>query len=361
MKKLLFTLLIGVSLIFGINSINAKEINHFYSNANENITLDETINGDSALAGQNIDLKGDIQGIGFMAGETITHEGKSLYGFIAGNNINIKGEIEKSLYIAGNNIIFDKNAKIGNDAQIAGENITLEGQINRDINGYASNIVIKEGTTIKGNINLNANKITIENNVIINGTLKYNEDATISIKNKDNIGKIKTTKAEIEKKVDTKKLVSSMINIIIVFLVLVILLPKTVEKTTTNYLNKNLTGYLRSMGTGILLLICIPIICLMLLISNIGVALGLITSCIYIIGLYLSYIYSGVIFGNLLLVKLLKLNSNKYLSGIIGILLIKVLSIIPIIGVIVSVVAIIIGLDAIYRLIFTEKKKKEKK
>lgn len=356
MKKFLLTIVISLFLIIGIGNVNASDINHFYAKADNNVIFKDKVDGDAALAGQTVNSRGNILGIGFIAGETVNQYGKIEYGFIAGNNVNIKGKVKNSLYIAGNNITFDKDCSVGKDIFIAGENIILDGNIKRDINIYGTNVTIKKDVTISGNINLKSSNITIEDGVVIKGTLKYSEDAIVSIKDKDSINKIVKIKKIENKSIDTRELASSMINIVIVFLVLVILLPKSVENTTNNYLKKKTGDYIRGFGNGLLLLICLPIVCFMLLVSNIGFNLGLIFSALYLIGLYLSFIYAGIIFGNLLLVKLLKLKSNRYFSGIIGILLIKILTIIPVVGVIITLLSVTIGLNAIYCLMFNKKK-----
>ena len=56
----------------------------------------------------------------------------------------------------------------------------------------------------------------------------------------------------------------------------------------------------------------------------------------------------------------MKLNTNKYLSGIIGIVIIKIVSIIPIFGVLVSILALLLGLGTIWNLIGCINNKKEK-
>ena len=65
----------------------------------------------------------------------------------------------------------------------------------------------------------------------------------------------------------------------------------------------------------------------------------------------LSYIITGFIIGHLILVKLLKLQTNNYLSGIIGICFLEILIIIPILGAIVTIISIALGLSIIWNLI----------
>lgn len=358
--KLKFLLVLFIFLSILTPVVNAQTIDNFYAKADNNLKYEEDVNGDSALAGNIVDILGNIEGIGFIAGNTVNVEGDLEYGFIVGQNVTINGNIENSVYIAGSNITISKDAKIGKDTFIVGENIIIEGTLNRHANITATNIVIKEGAQINGNANLDTNKIDIEQDVTITGTLKYNETATANINSNAQINNTEITE-ETTNVIDTETLLSNILNLIVVFLVISLALPQVIDKTSKIYNKKGLLYYLKYIGIGLLILICIPIICVLLLISSIGAALGLILTGLFIIALYLAYAFAGYLLGELLLLKLLKLNSNKYLTGIIGIALLEILTLIPIIGGIISIIAITIGISTIWLLIKQDEEKSEEK
>ena len=146
---------------------------------------------------------------------------------------------------------------------------------------------------------------------------------------------------------------------VVVFLSITIIIPKTLDKTNEIYEKKN-NNYIKNIGIGFLILICVPLISLILLASNIGVYLGLILVALYAIAIYLSFIIAGYILGNLILVKLMKLNTNKYLSGIIGIILLKILMVIPILSTIICLIAITLGLATIWNLLQKDEEENKK-
>lgn len=354
MKKKIFMLLfMSIIFITGSYNVNANEINNFYIEADEEIKIEESINGETAVAGTIVDILGNIDGIGFLAGETVNQKGNIEYGFIAGNQINISGNTEKSLFAIGTQIDFTKNSNIGRDTFLIGDTINLNGKYQRDLNIKSTIVTIKKGTTIYGDLTIEANKINIEDNVMIYGTLEHNDDATTTISDNE------TLVTDIEKytieneanEIDTNTILSSLLNFIIVFLVIAIVLPKTIEKTNDIYKKQNLVSWCKNIAFGFLLLIIIPIICLLLLISNIGIALGLILTALYVIAIYLAYILSGYIFGNIILRDLLKLKTNIYFSGIIGIILIKILTMMPIINGAIIFIVVTIGMTTIWKLI----------
>lgn len=356
MKKKIFGFLI-LLIVFITSPVSAKEINDFYSTSGNNVKLEDTINGDSAIAGNIIDMIGNIDGIGFIAGETVNVKGSLEYGFMAGNNITVDGVISKNIYAAGNIITFTKNASIGRDIFLAGNEVVLNGNLDRNISISATRVILEDNLTINGNIKINASSIVVKNGANIKGELSYNEDINKDISNNANIGKITTYKIEKDSSFDVKDLLQSTLNMIIVFLVITIIIPKSLEKSENIYNESN--KYAKNIGIGALFLICVPLISLLLILSNIGVSLGIILGLIYGICIYLSYIVSGFILGNLLLGKVMKLNTNKYLSGIIGIVIIKIVSIIPIFGVLISILALLLGLGTIWNLIGCSNNKKE--
>lgn len=349
MKKKIFGILIMLTL-FAIAPVEAKEINSFHMVSDDKVTFEDTVNGDSAIAGNLVDIIGNIDGIGFIAGQTVNVNGNLEYGFLAGQNVNINGQISKNIYAAGETITLSKDANIGKDLFLAGDSINLNGNIQRNINIYASTVTIKKGTTINGNITIEASNIKVEDGASIKGTLKYNEDAKNDISDNSNIGKITTYEKEKNEGFNTSEILSSILNMVVVFLSITIIIPKTLDKTNEIYEKKN-NNYIKNIGIGFLILICIPLISLILLASNIGVYLGLILVALYAIAIYLSFIISGYILGNLILVKLMKLNTNKYLSGIIGIILLKILMVIPVLSTIICLIAITLGLATIWNLL----------
>lgn len=349
MKKKLLALLVLLTFMVAI-PVEAKEINDFYATSDDNVKLQDTVNGDSAIAGNIIDMAGNIDGIGFIAGQTINIKGNLEYGFIAGQNITINGNITKNIYAAGQTITFTKNASIGRDIFLAADTITLNGNLERNINISAAKVIIENGTTINGNINIDTSEIIIKDNVKIEGTLKYNNTAKETISKNAQIAKTQTYKTTDNNQVNKTEILQSILNMVVVFLCITILIPQTIDKTEKIYNNKN-TKYIKNIGIGFLLLICIPLISILLLVSNIGIYLGLIIAGLYLIALYISFIISGFILGNLLLKKLMNLNTNKYLSGIIGIILLKLLMLIPVFGTILGLIALTLGLSTIWNLV----------
>lgn len=358
MKKKIFSLLILLALFITI-PVQAKEINDFHAVADDNVKFEDTVNGDSAIAGNIIDMLGNIDGIGFIAGNNININGNLEYGFIAGQNIKVNSNITKNIYAAGNTITFTKNTTVGRDVIMVANEMTLNGKLERNINISTSKLTIEKDAIINGNINIDASEIIIQDGARIEGTLNYNKNAKTTIGNKVLIGKVKTYENQNTNKIDTTEVLQSVLNMIIVFLSITLLIPQVFEKADKEYEKKN-NKYIKNIAIGFLVLLCVPITALLLLMSNIGTYLGLIIAAIYAIALYLSFIVAGYILGTLLLSKILKLKTNKYLTGIIGILLLKVLMIIPVLGTILAILSLTIGLGTMWNMLWKKEESNKK-
>ena len=89
MKKKIFIITLLLAALV-ITPVSAKEVNSFYTEANDSVKMENNIIGDSAIAGQLVDIIGNIDGIGFIAGRDVNVNGSIEYGFVAGETVNIK-------------------------------------------------------------------------------------------------------------------------------------------------------------------------------------------------------------------------------------------------------------------------------
>ena len=296
-----------------------------------------------------------------IAGQTVNVAGELDYGFVAGQNIKVLGKIYKNIYIAGNAISFTEDSSVGRDAKIVGSDIKLSGRFERNVDAAGNRVIINDKTIIDGDTTIYADEIRIAGNVTIEGTLKYNENAKIVINDSAAIKNIEKTKAvEENNKVNKKALILGIVNLIVVILVLALVLPKAIDKTKRIYDNKGFDTYAKNFFIGLLIMICIPIISLILMASNIGTHLGLITIALYIIGLYIAYGLGAYVIGELIFNRAFKLNINKYLIIIMGIVLIKLLAFIPILGALIVLIVSALGVTTLWNLMKEEETNEKK-
>ena len=126
----------------------------------------------------------------------------------------------------------------------------------------------------------------------------------------ENLKEIKEVMKQKVVKVSLKdKIVSlgySLLRYLFLFMVLTFAFPKLLKHIKTRYVYNKFGDYLTTSGVGVLGMFMFPIIAILLLISNIGVSVGLIMFVLYIILIYMTTIVSGYVLGNLIGIKLFK-------------------------------------------------------
>lgn len=337
MKKLFLVLL---SLFVIMPNVYAVGINDLATFDNE-VSLDKRIEGTSFTLGNNVNIKSEINGISFVAGNNVNDSSKSDYSFIAGNYINLNNITTKDLFVAGNSISIN-SSNIERDVYVAGSSVKISGQIGRNASIAAESVVI-EGD-VSGNIAIEADEITIKDGVKL-GTLKYNDDADIKIKDKSLIGKIKTYK-NVDNSDEKENVLTTLydtftlyLNILLVGFILLFLFGKFFKNINKEELTVG--NVFKKIGIGLLVLICFPIVGIILMISSFGIALSLITTAIYIICIYLSSIFTGYYFSKKILDKKIK---NDYLTLAIGLTAIYILRLIPVVNSLVVIFSLLYGM-----------------
>lgn len=328
--------------------------------ADDNLNISGIYDGTVFFAGSNVTSSSTINGIGFIAGQTLDISGVANYGFFAGNVVNIQGTINNDLFVTGNTISIKDNAKVGRDTYLFASNVSLVNTIiSRNL--YISSVDVNiSNTTILGNVNVNASNIVFGDNVNISGTLKYNDDASITNINKVNAGATLvsvTEKDDIEDVWGNKivNFVISLIGMILIGIILYGIWSNLFKKCSNTMKNYTFGKCLSDIVIGFLILIAVPVISIMLMITIIGIPISIITLISYIISIYLTTIFVGYLLGNFIITKIFKHKENGYLAIVLGVFVIKLIELVPFIGGIVCFIVICLGLSLIVKMLFFKK------
>lgn len=321
--------------------------------ADDSVNVTEEMNGSSFFAGNSVDVDSKINGILFAAGNSVTTAGESDYAFIAGNNIVLNDQKFKDGFIAGSTISID-NVTIERDAYVVGSTVKLNGTIGRNIYIGSGKVNIKG--TINGDATIYAEEIIIEDGATINGTLKYPEDADLTVSESATIGKTIKEKANSldfssKKASFINKLTSnllSLLNVLLIGLVLMLIMPNVFKKIA-EFDEKKIIS---SLGFGFITLIAAPLAAIILMTTLVGMSTGLILLAVYVISIYLSTVFASYYISNLIFKN--KIN-NKFLIYLLGAVIVFVLKLIPFISILTSICILFIGLGLIVNLIFNRK------
>jgi hypothetical protein len=369
MKKT-FLLIIGLTLmIFFPISARALEIRtennisigadqtiegNLYA-AGNNLNIEGTINGDVFFAGQNLNIEGNITGDVFAASQSILING-NIKGSLraAGDNIIINGNISQNTIFIGSNFELRNNGNIGWDLLLAGASADIKGQIGRNLQGIVSQIsisgIINEKVKLKIENKKNAdNGLKISQTARIGGDLNYSSGTRAEIHNEAEIsGEINfTEKASREFNFFGWgfKMIFSIFAAFVVGLVLISLWKKQLLDITET-MKKQIPA---SIGWGLLLMILSPIVCIVLLFTLIGIPLALIIFTLWLIILYISKIFAGILLGRTIVEKIrADRNDSLILSMIIGISIAWLIFSIPFFGQALSLLAVWWGFGGLW-------------
>lgn len=298
--------------------------------------------------------------------------------FVVGTDFDFNSEINSGdLYANVENFNMGEYGFIYRDLNLSSKNATLSGTICRNsfinsskitttstfINTKNFNIEDSSDTlfsgTVKENANINSKNITFkikddaENSIpcLISGNLNYSSKEEIKIDKTIVSGNIKYSKYKSSNTLLSHiveyliNLLTSLVYIVIVYLILNKFASKFIEKLS----DVNISSILKYLGIGILILIAVPIISLLLLISQIGSLLALLLAILYILLLVIAKPIFVITISNIINKKYKSI--NKYLTiGIITILL-SLINLIPYLGIIIYLLVLITGLGLIFKLI----------
>lgn len=300
------------------------------------------VGNNSLLFGNDFATRDNIKGLAFIAGNTVAVENSTKYGFVAGNTVKIAGTIQNDLFVTGNLLNIAETANIGGDVFAAGNEMVAQTDLPGDL-AFTGNTLKIEGTTIHGNVNLSVDKVVFDAETKIEGSLTYNDTATIVGLGNANIKNVESYHIDEEEPSLAREFYAkflSMVGLFLVMLVLIFLMPRLHHEVART---DNTQGVIIRMATGAWLLILIPVLAIFALCSVVGVPLGLILIALYVIAIYVSQGFAGVWVGHLVIEKLAKSRANVYIEALVGIVLLGVLSMLPHIGGLIYFLSLLLG------------------
>ncbi|MBZ4654679.1 MAG: hypothetical protein JG781_2036 [Peptococcaceae bacterium] len=319
--------------------------------AGSSVKIDGTVDGTVFSAAREITINGTINGDLFTAAQEITINGKVMGNlYAAGQDVKIAGQVSGDVFGAGQKIDVTKDALLQRDALLAGAKIVHNGQIQRQLLGYGENISvsglvgsdasmevekleIRDGTMIKGNLTYRSpNKASISNTAKVNGPIDWQ-------KTEPRVHKEKPRFAD-----NFISLILGLLGALLIWFLIHLWRPAFWSSTATIIREQPL----KTLGVGALVLILTPILVILLMITVIGIPLGVIVGLAYGVGIYLAKIIVAVFIGFQLSQKFHwpQLHRGVWLV-LLGLAILALLTRIPFIGFLVTLLVVFAGLGSI--------------
>ncbi|PXF60029.1 MAG: hypothetical protein C4B59_09930 [Candidatus Methanogaster sp.] len=309
------------------------------------IMIDGDVFGDLIAAGGDIEVAGRVDDDAWITGGSLIIDGEIGDDLRAvGGAIHLRGSVADNAMIAGGTIAASSNSAVGGDLDVAGGSIEITGHVGRDLSCGGGSVVL--GGAVDGNATIFADDIRILQSARIQGDLEYTSDKEIEIPAGTVMGDVVYKRSE--KKVEDiySKITSSIISFLSILLI-GLLMVRFAGNTTIRVSDTIATHILKSLGSGVLLLIAIPLIALILMITLIGLPLGLIVLFAYIVILYISKIFVGLAIGRRTVTYAKKEISSPYWHLVVGLIVIAFATKLPLVGFLISLIVILVGLGAL--------------
>jgi cytoskeletal protein CcmA (bactofilin family) len=324
------------------------------------IDINGTINGDVIVAGNSVTINGPVAGDVIAAGNTVRIKGPVSGSVrVAGSTVEVSAEVEKSVWAVGSTVAIGPEAEVGWDVYSAGANVEIKGPIGRDVWVAGANVLIANevGNNILASIDTEGHLI-LSPGAKVGGDLTYKAGSEKQLDLKEGAevtGEISKKAIVIPAKPDVKKAfgvggiffkIISLFSLLVIGLVMITLMPKVILQVKEEMIKR--PG--PAIGWGLVYLILTPVVAFLLMITIIGLPLGLIIIPLYVISLYISKVIAGFVLGLLLLNNL---NRNKKYSGhlvwplILGLAVLLVIINIPVIGWLVKLLLMLWALGAL--------------
>ncbi|MHB0912245.1 MAG: bactofilin family protein [Armatimonadota bacterium] len=300
------------------------------------------IGEDLAIAGNTVQIAGNVRGDVLAAGSTVTVTGSVAQSLLAaagtlsasgpvgndtylcGGTVNLSGTVRDNAWLAGGTVSLLPGATVGSDLLAAAGTLNVDGRVSGDLYANAGTVTLGPQAVVTGNVYTTV-KPRVSPGARIGGRV---------------IVKPAPQRPERRPPSPVAKFFTWLLTLAMLYAVGAVLLalaPRMVSDIGGTLLARPWWSLL----IGFLILLAMPAVILVLMLTIIGIPLGLIVLALYLVVLYISRIFAAVALGRLVVGQ-----RSSYLTLLVGLAIIWVVGVIPVIGWIVNFAALLFGLGA---------------
>ena len=311
----------------------------------QNIVIEDAINGNVFAFGANVTVKEEIVGDLFVLANTLTIEETAVIHsniFALANTMIVKGEVYYDIYALANSFELDSSSYIYRDLKLYSQEVTLNGLIAKDAYIFANSITMPE----------NARSL-------IGGNLHYTSTQEFTFPEEAVLGEIQYTPYE-ENSPSAGEIilsyVTNFINVIVYALVIILIIilgaPKFAEKISYALIQKS---YI-SAGIGILAIVLIPFVAILAFATGFLTYISIVLLVIYGVVLASTLAIFGIAIGKYLVDKLKNPSKGKFiLLSILSASVLWLTRLIPYIGGYITLFIFVVGLGVFIFTLFIRK------
>ncbi|MDO8742668.1 MAG: polymer-forming cytoskeletal protein [bacterium] len=279
------------------------------------------VSGDGLLVAGSVSSRAKVAGDLRVLGGSISVEETVLGDLIAlGLSVNNSGRVSGNSFIIAANAVFDNGAS--GPVTIYGNNIALSGDFRGDVDIVASG------------------RVTLAPDTVIRGKLIYEAPDTATIPESATvIGGIKYTSASYLPDVGTSRILAlvslgfflfaRILGALILAGLLAGLFPKLAEAVSERAHTDHLRSLLLTMLLGFAILVAAPVLIILLALTFVGIGLSILLVLLYALLALFSFLYAGILLGNMFARRFLKREAVLWRDGVLGMLALSLITLVP--------------------------------
>ncbi len=319
--------------------------------AGGNVTSAGSVTGDLTAVGGNVLVSGAVSGDVAAGGGNVTVLGNVGDDLRAGGGtIVLNGRIAGDLVVGGGQVTIS-GPGVGGDVVWGGGMLRIDAPVTGDLTLGGGEVYIN--SPIQGSIKFTGEKLTLGAGAVITGTLTYSTPKEAVI---EDGAVVNGETVYTPTKQDSKKMAMGILSLVFLgkmlaafacALVVGLIFNRYVREVTANAGSRPLL----ELGRGFLALIALPAASIVLLVTVLGIPLGLLGLVVFVGMLILVSIITPIVLGSLVYRFFTKRDYEvTWLSILIGVIVYTVLGLIPFVGWILCFAAFLITLGAMIRI-----------
>lgn len=287
----------GTSVDIGANDRITEDL---YSSAGS-VTISGTVTRDASIAAGRARIDGTIDGSVMLAAGRADVPGTiggSLR--IAGGVVEVGGDVAGDLVVLGGRVTVPSGGSVGGDVIVAGGIVNLQGDIAGDVRGIAVSTTI--AGIVGGDVEIESSRVSVPGTARIAGDMRYltagNPDISSAARITGTTERVAQAPWESSTGGSSRSFGPLLRTVwaLIAGVVIIALAPRLADA-----IGRSGRAVLRAVGVGLLALIVIPVVTAILIVSTIGVPIGLIFLGLFVTLLYLSQVFAGLAIGRFIL------------------------------------------------------------
>jgi hypothetical protein len=353
MKRSLIALLGILIFTFGAWNVFAEdeiagpqpqvEAGDQYFTEDEDLVIDETVNGDLFIVGKNVEINGEVLGDVFIVADTLTLRGKIQEDlFMVGDVLELEGgQIGDSVRVFAGTVNADAGSFVAGGLTFFSGEARLSGRIAESVHGYST--ALRLAGPIGGQVRVNSGALELEKGARLERNLKY-KSAKEALIDEEALVIGGVTHVPKEKKGLADVFTWDLLMMKLGWLALGLLLLHFFPKMTQGLKASLMDHPWKSMFTGFSFVILVPFLAVFLMISILGFPAGMILSFIYFGMWFLTPVLAAWVTG---LTLESFFGARKFRPAVLftmGYLISQAIFFIPVAGIFISLAVKILGM-----------------